>query len=70
VVVPPEDPTALAAAIRALARHPERVAELRAHALAAAPRHSRERHATHMLAVLANVASSGGRREEASCSTC
>lgn len=70
VVVPAADPTALAEAIRSLARSPARVAELRARALSAAPRHSRDRHAEHMLAVLEQVAArSSARREESHCST-
>jgi len=62
VVVPVADARALAEAIRELARSPAKVAELRAHALAAAPRHSRERHASHMLAVLEHVATSPRHR--------
>jgi glycosyltransferase involved in cell wall biosynthesis len=56
VVVPVADPHALAEVIRELARSPERVAELRALSLAAAPRHSREQHAAHMLALLERIA--------------
>lgn len=64
VVVPVADARALADVIRELARSPERLAELRARSLAAAPRHSRERHAAHMLALLERVA--GARRAGAS----
>jgi len=55
VVVPPEDPAALAAAIRELLRSPERLGELGARALAAAPRFSRRHQAERMLAVLERV---------------
>ena len=55
VVVPPEDPAALAAAIRELSRSPERLGELGARALAAAPRFSRQQQAERMLAVLERV---------------
>ena len=60
VVVPVADARALAEVVRELARSPRSVAELRARALAAAPRHSRERHAAHMLALLERVASARG----------
>jgi FkbM family methyltransferase len=67
VVVPPANPRALAEAVRELARSPARIAELRARALAAAPHHSRERHAAHMLRLLEQVAGSGsGLRARAS----
>jgi glycosyltransferase involved in cell wall biosynthesis len=60
VVVPVADTAGLAEAIRGLARSPQRVAELRARSLAAAPRHSRERHAAQMLALLERVAAARG----------
>lgn len=56
VIIPPEDPAALAAAIRTLSRSPERLAELGARGLAAAPRYSRERQARRMLSVLEQAA--------------
>jgi colanic acid biosynthesis glycosyl transferase WcaI len=56
VVIPPEDPVALAAAIRMLVRSPERLAELGARALAAAPRYSRQHQAQRLLAVLEQAA--------------
>jgi colanic acid biosynthesis glycosyl transferase WcaI len=59
VVTPPEDPVALAAAIRSLARTPERLGELRARALDAAPRFSRERQAERLLAVLGQAVGQG-----------
>jgi colanic acid biosynthesis glycosyl transferase WcaI len=55
LVVPPEQPAALAAAIRELMGAPERLGELRARALAAAPRFSRERQAERLLGVLERV---------------
>jgi glycosyltransferase involved in cell wall biosynthesis len=55
LVVPPEQPAALAAAIRELVGAPERLGELRARALAAAPRFSRERQAERLLGVLERV---------------
>lgn len=67
VVVPVADARALAEVVRELARSPQWVAELRARALAAAPRHSRERHAAHMLALLERVA--GARVADASAQT-
>jgi colanic acid biosynthesis glycosyl transferase WcaI len=56
VITPPEDPVALAAAIRALAGSRERLGELRARALEAAPRFSRERQAERLLGVLEQAA--------------
>lgn len=55
VVVPPEDPAALAAAISELQRAPERLGELAARALAAAPRFSRQHQAERMIEVLERV---------------
>jgi glycosyltransferase involved in cell wall biosynthesis len=60
IVVPPEDPAALAAAIRALAADPGRMEQLRAASLAAAPNHSRDMQARKMGGVLEGVV---GRRE-------
>jgi glycosyltransferase involved in cell wall biosynthesis len=56
VISPPEDPVALAAAIRALMLSRERVRELRARALDAAPRFSREHQAERLLGVLEQAA--------------
>jgi colanic acid biosynthesis glycosyl transferase WcaI len=56
--VPPEDPVALASAIRALSSSRHRLTEMRTRALAAAPRYSRERQAKRMLEVLARVCGS------------
>jgi glycosyltransferase involved in cell wall biosynthesis len=56
VITPPEDPAALAAAIRELVRSPERLGELGARALVAAPKYSRERQAQRMLTVLEQAA--------------
>jgi colanic acid biosynthesis glycosyl transferase WcaI len=55
LVVPPEDPAALSAAILELMGARERLGELRARALAAAPRFSREHQAERMLEVLERV---------------
>jgi glycosyltransferase involved in cell wall biosynthesis len=55
IVVPPEDPAALAAAIRALAADPDRMEQLRAASLAAAPHHSRDMQARKMGGVLEGV---------------
>lgn len=55
VVVPPEDPPALAATIRALVRDRERLAALRARALAAAPRFSRQHQAERLIGLLEQV---------------
>jgi colanic acid biosynthesis glycosyl transferase WcaI len=55
VVLPPEDPHALAHAIRSLLRSPEMRAELRARALEAAPAFSRQQQADRMLGVLQRV---------------
>jgi glycosyltransferase involved in cell wall biosynthesis len=54
-VVPPENPAALAAAIRELMGSRERLGELGARALAAAPRFSRQQHAERMIEVLERV---------------
>jgi colanic acid biosynthesis glycosyl transferase WcaI len=56
IVTAPEDPVALADAIRALSRMPERLRELRARALDAAPKFSRERQAQRLLGVLEQAA--------------
>jgi glycosyltransferase involved in cell wall biosynthesis len=56
VVVPPEDPEALAAAIRTLSRSRARLNELRERALAAAPNFSRQHQAERLLRVLEQVA--------------
>jgi glycosyltransferase involved in cell wall biosynthesis len=56
LVTPPEDPVALAAAIRALVRSPERLRELAARGLEAAPRFSRERQAERLIGVLEGAA--------------
>lgn len=55
VCVPPEDPQAMAAAIVELAEHPERVAQLRAAARAAAPQFSRDRLAARMAEIMEGV---------------
>ena len=62
VWVPPEDPLALADAIRALKADPSKCADLSAAGLAAAPRHSRESQARHMLQVLDMSAAGRGHR--------
>ncbi|HTV22123.1 MAG TPA: glycosyltransferase family 4 protein, partial [Polyangiaceae bacterium] len=59
VSVPPEDPEALAGAIVELQRAPERLGELRARALAAAPRFSRQHQAERMIDVLERVVRCG-----------
>jgi glycosyltransferase involved in cell wall biosynthesis len=56
VVTPPEDPRSMGAAIRTLQSSRERLSELRARALAAAPQFSRERQAERVLDVLRRVA--------------
>ncbi len=56
VTVAPENPAALAASVRALADQPERLRELRANALAAAPAFSREHQARRMIELLALAA--------------
>jgi colanic acid biosynthesis glycosyl transferase WcaI len=56
LVVPPEDPAALAGALRELLGARQRLVEMRARALAAAPRYSREQQAGRMLEVLSGVA--------------
>jgi colanic acid biosynthesis glycosyl transferase WcaI len=55
LVLPPEDPAALAAAVLELMGARERLGELRARALAAAPRFSRQHQAERMLEVLERV---------------
>ena len=62
VWVPPEDSLALADAIRALKADPSKCADLSAAGLAAAPRHSRESQARHMLRVLDMSAAGRGHR--------
>ena len=59
VVVPPEDPAALAEAIRALHRGFEDRKKYAAHSLAATPRYSREKQASEMIEVF--DAAIGGR---------
>jgi putative colanic acid biosynthesis glycosyltransferase WcaI len=59
IVLPPEDPLALAEALRALLRSPEKRAELRARALDAAPHFSREHQADRLIALLEQVARQG-----------
>ena len=56
VCVPPEDPGAMAAAIVALAEDPQRLAAYRKTAHAAAPLYSRDKQATRMVEILAEVA--------------
>lgn len=56
VCVPPEDPGAMAAAIVALAEDPQRLADYRKTAHAAAPLYSRDKQATRMVEILAEVA--------------
>jgi colanic acid biosynthesis glycosyl transferase WcaI len=56
VVVPPENPAALAAAIRMLSLSRARLNELRERALAAAPKFSRQHQAERLLRVLEQVA--------------
>ena len=60
VVVAAEDPGALAGAVRALADDPDRRQRLANNSLAAAPRHSRETQARHMLGVLEAVMNGHG----------
>lgn len=55
VCVPPEDPAALAAAIKHLADDPAKMQTLRAAAWAAAPNYSRDTQAQRMLAILAQA---------------
>lgn len=55
VVVPPESPAALAAAVRELMASPAQRAGIRERALAAAPRFSRQRQAEHMIELLERV---------------
>jgi glycosyltransferase involved in cell wall biosynthesis len=56
ICVPPEDPSAMAAAIARLSDHSDEVARLRAAAWAAAPTYSRDAQAAGMLAVLTQYA--------------
>ncbi|MEQ8319630.1 MAG: glycosyltransferase family 4 protein [Rhodospirillales bacterium] len=65
LVVPPENPSALADAARQLADHQSQRQELAANSLAAAPRHSRETQARHMLGVLEAVIDGQGDRAAA-----
>jgi len=55
IVVPPEEPEALARAVEALLADPERVAALKRNSIAAAPRHSRAAQAAGMIAVYQSV---------------
>jgi hypothetical protein len=59
--VAPEDPAALAAAVRRLAGDPALCGTLGRAARAAAPRHSRATQAESMMAVFARVTARGGR---------
>lgn len=59
VVVPPEDPAALAEIVVALIADPERMRQLRAAALAAVPGFSRDRQARRMLDLLETIAREG-----------
>jgi colanic acid biosynthesis glycosyl transferase WcaI len=56
VCVPPEDPAAMADAIRRLASDPHEVARLAGNGRAAAPAFSREARAAQMLAILEQAA--------------
>lgn len=56
VIIPPEDPVALAAVIRALSRSRARLNGLRERALGAAPRFSRQHQAERLLTVLERAA--------------
>ena len=60
--VPPEDATALAAAVTRLADQPDFYHNLRVQSLAAAPRHSRETQAEHMIRALKVVIEGKGAR--------
>lgn len=60
VIVPPEDPVALADAVSSLAQDPARVKTLAANSLAAAPLHSREAQARHMMDVMEAVFAGDG----------
>ncbi|EQD35616.1 glycosyl transferase group 1, partial [mine drainage metagenome] len=62
VCVPPESPNALADAILALASDPGRMALLRAAAVAAAPRYSRDVQARKMEAVLLATRQNAAKR--------
>ena len=57
ICVPPEDPIAMAAAIRQLADDPVGMQQMRERAYAASPHYSRDRLAREMLGVLVKVAS-------------
>jgi glycosyltransferase involved in cell wall biosynthesis len=61
LAVAPEDPAALAGAVRRLAGDPELRRKLGQAALAAAPRHSRATQAESMMAVFARVTARAGR---------
>jgi glycosyltransferase involved in cell wall biosynthesis len=61
IAVAPEDPAALAAAVRRLGSAPELCRKLGQAALAAAPRHSRAAQAESMMAVFARVTARDGR---------
>ena len=60
--VPPEDPTALAAAVMRMADQPDLYHSLRGQSLAAAPSHSREIQAKHMITALKAVIKGKGDR--------
>jgi len=55
VLLPPEDPQALAAAVKRLSESPDEVAQLAGRALAAAPLFTREKQARDMLAAIEEV---------------
>jgi glycosyltransferase involved in cell wall biosynthesis len=55
IVVPPQDPEALARAVEALLADPARIAVLKQHSRDAAPRHSRAAQAAGMIAVYQSV---------------
>ena len=65
--VPPADPAALAAAVRAALAEPERLRRQRAAALAAAARYSRARLAADMLGLLEGVADPDRPRDAGPC---
>ncbi len=65
LVVPPENPSALAKAACQLADNQNQRQELAANSLAAAPRHSRETQARHMLGVLEAVIDGQGDKAAA-----
>jgi glycosyltransferase involved in cell wall biosynthesis len=62
IYVPPENATALAAAVTRLADKPKLYQSLRAQSMAAAPGHSRETQAEHMICALKAVIEGKGIR--------